>query len=321
MSEKLKTIGEIKGAWAEEIMASSDEPAPHVVQDVFPTGLVVLAGPPKAAKTILSFQAAICVVKGQSLFGKFPTTPGRVLYIALEEFKDLTKSRLTTMLDGSPLPPHSLRIEYNWPTMSKGGVIHIGNFLHTFPDTRLVVVDVLQRFKGHAKRGSYSLDYEEMAKLQRLANHFGVAVVNLHHTTKKIPANWQAGLYGTQGLAGVADTSLLLERPDMGETGRLCVTGRKCATRELTMRFDADSLRWHYVDEAQPAGSPERQAILEALAERRGPVAPNDLAKETGLGNRSVFNMVVKLVAQGLVTKLRRGFYMITDEGMASLRR
>lgn len=319
MRESTNQLELVKGGWAEEILAAQLPETHHIVQGLLPTGLTVLAGPPKAAKTVLSFQAALSIAQGLPLFGCLPTRQGGSLYLAFEEMYDLTQIRLKIMGAENQLPPRTICIMYDWPTISKGGVVNIGNYLHLNRNTRLVVIDVLQRFKGDHKKGSYGHDYSELTALQKLANQMGTCILLLHHTTKKIPSNWQAGLYGTQGLAGVADTSLLLDRPNMDEVGRLCVTGRKCHTREFNMRFNQQDLNWTLLGEAHgKAGSPERSAILECLAEAHGPLSPRQVASETGLGNRSIFNMLTKITANGLAIKAHRGRYMITEKGVAA---
>lgn len=307
------------GGWSEDILTSNAPPETPIVENLIYPGLGVVVGPPKAGKTNFGFQLASAVAQGVPLFEGFESVAGKVLYIALEEMPTLTASRFAKM--GVSLPPQSVYVEYTFPPLSRGGATHIGNFIATNPETKLVVVDVLQRLRGHTGKSSYRADYQELTSLHQLGNESGAAIVLLHHTTKKVQANWQASIYGTQGLAAAADTAILLDRPDLSEKGRLCVTGRKCATREWLVEFHPETLTWSMVGEVKATDlTPERRAIMEALEDTCGGfLTPRQLAQETSLGNKSIFNILVKLRESGLVEKAKRGRYAITPMGLKAL--
>jgi len=293
----------------------------YVVCGLLYPGLTVLFGPPKAGKTNFAFQLACAVAKGISLFGEnsgFNVAKGYVLYIALEETLELVAARVQKM--GISVPPRSLRVETEFPTLDKGGVTMIGNAIKNDPDLRLVVIDVYQKFRG-VKGGGYSSEYQNLATLKKLADDNNVAIVLLHHTTKDIPKNWQAAAYGSQGLTGTADTSILLDRPDMSTKGRLCVTGRKCRTAEYVTEFDDTNLQWQMVGEVKDTSlTEERRDILEALKDKwNGSLKPKEIGTATGLDNKSVYNILKKLEKIELVEKVKRGFYRITLLGLEAL--
>lgn len=309
------------GVWADDLLANPVPPAQGIVDGLLFPGLNVLAGPPKGGKTNLAFQAALSIVRGQELFPGMAARQGGILIFALEEDQTLTSERLAKMLKDASLPQKSIRVEYSIPLLGHGGAGHIGLFLQNNPGTRLVVLDVLQRAKGGG-RGSYASDYNIAVTLQRLGLQSDTAILVLHHTTKKIPPNWQAAQYGTQGLSGVADVSMLLDRPNLDDQGRLCVTGRKCPTREWAVQFDAETLLWRMLREVKDTDlTPERQAILEAFLDPYGPKTPIEIARATGLKNSSIFNMLQKLRKQGLVQKRRRSYYGLTAAGVVATKK
>src|ERR1700686_3986111 len=59
-------------------------------------GLTMFVAKPKAGKSCLTLQMAICVAGGRTVEGLTPTETGFVLYVALEEPKARTISRLRT---------------------------------------------------------------------------------------------------------------------------------------------------------------------------------------------------------------------------------
>lgn len=311
----------ISGGWVEDILAAHVPRGPlYVVENLLFHGLNLIAGPPKAGKTNFAFQLAFSVAKGIPLFGQFRVVAGKVLYIALEEMPELTASRLAKM--GVEFPPRSLQVEYNFPSLSKGGALRIGNFIAHNPGTKLVVVDVFQRLRGSSGKSSYTAEYNELEALQKIGNQSGVAIVLLHHTIKSRSSSWQAEISGSQGMTGVADTTIRLFPADFADKGRLYVTGRKCAERKWLVEFDASTLTWSLVgEETEHQFTPERSEIIKALADTYGGfLTPQQLAQATGLGNKSVFNMLEKLSKAGLVGKIRRGRYQLTLLGQKALK-
>jgi RecA-family ATPase/predicted transcriptional regulator len=313
MGETIFTAG-----WGEEILASKPSSGSTIIiESLIFTGITMLAGPPKSGKTNLATQMALAVANGDHLMGKFAAKPGVAVYLAYEEGRDLTRQRLVSM--DAKITPNAFRVEYNWPTLENHGVDKLGHYLKSNRSVKLVVIDVYQRFVG-AKKSSYISEYSALEKVHKIATMFNTGIVLLHHTTKKIPSDWQSGLYGSQGTTGVADTTILLDRPTGDNRGRLRVTGRKCPTREFALRFHEAPLGWQYAQTIDGNElSPERLEILEVLKECRGPVKMSEIVNVTCLGKRSVHNMLKKMVGGGLVQKTGHGHYLLTAEGVAGL--
>ena len=308
------------GGYLEDFVESSNGVS-SIIEGLFYSGLNLLVGSPKVGKTNFAFQLAWAVANGIPFFGEnsgFNVAKGHVLYIAFEETLELVAARVQKM--GISFPPRSLRVETEFPTLDKGGVTMIGNAIKNDPDLRLVVIDVYQKFKG-VKGGGYASEYQNLAALKQLADDNNVAIVLLHHTTKKIPKNWQAAAYGSQGLTGAVDTSILLDRPDMSTKGRLCVTGRKCRTVEYVTEFDDTTLRWQMVGEVKETSlTEERRDILEALKDECGGfLSPKEIGTATGLDNKSVHNILKKLKNINRVEKVKHGKYRITLLGLEAL--
>ena len=76
-----------------KIMSTQYSDISWLVQDIFPMGLVILAGKPKAGKSCLCVDLAICVASGDKFLGR-DTYPSEVFYLSLEE--DPRISRKTT---------------------------------------------------------------------------------------------------------------------------------------------------------------------------------------------------------------------------------
>ena len=86
----------------------------------------------------------------------------------------------------------------------------------------------------------YTEDYESLAALHRLANENGIGIPVLHHTRKMEAEDPIDTVCGTLGLAGCADTVLVLNRSSQGTT--LYVRGRDIEEAEHAITFDKQSL-------------------------------------------------------------------------------
>ncbi|MGI8701241.1 MAG: AAA family ATPase [Nocardioidaceae bacterium] len=73
--------------------------------------------------------------------------------------------------------------------MPAGGAERICAWLDAHPDARLVIVDVFAKVRGAgiANGNQYEADYTAMSALKRIADHYGVAVLVVHHTRKAGP--------------------------------------------------------------------------------------------------------------------------------------
>jgi predicted ATP-dependent serine protease len=67
--------------------------------------------------------------------------------------------------------------------MEHGSIKQLEGFLEGHPDTRLIVIDVLQRILVHKAQGNaYTEDYDVMKPLHELARARGITVLGIHHT-------------------------------------------------------------------------------------------------------------------------------------------
>ena len=103
----------------------------------------------------------------------------------------------------------------------------------------------------------------------------------LHHTRKMEAEDPLDTVSGTLGLAGCADTVLVLNRTAQGTT--LYVRGRDIEEAEHAITFDKDACRWTILGNASDVHrSNERGRILDALQGNRA-LTPQDIAASTGM--------------------------------------
>ncbi|MGC2824639.1 MAG: helix-turn-helix domain-containing protein [Pseudolabrys sp.] len=148
-----------------------------------------------------------------------------------------------------------------------------------------------------------------------MASERGLAVLVLHHTRKMEAEDPIDTISGTLGLAGCADTALVIARTAQGTT--LYVRGRDIEEAEHAVIFDKHSCRWTILGYASDVHrSNERGKILSALADASEPMSPLDIALSTGMSPNNVWQLLHKMAQDGEVTKLSRGKYQHPDRAI-----
>jgi hypothetical protein len=212
-------------------------------------GVTLLAGPPKVGKSWMALGLGLAIAAGQPAFGTIAIDPGPVLYLALEDTPRRLQSRMRTVLADQPAPA-GLTLSIACPPMPAGGDEHIAEWLDTHPDARMVVIDVFAKVRGNPPPGvaAYDADYAAMTRIKRVADHYGIAVVLVHHVRKAGSDDFLATVSGTNGLAGAADAVLVLERARAQADGVLHVTGRDVDETDYALSFTPGNGAWQILD-------------------------------------------------------------------------
>jgi hypothetical protein len=237
-------------SWGAQELMSMRFPEPRwAVPGVICEGVTLLAGPPKVGKSWLALGLALDIAAGNPALGSIPVNPGPVLYLALEDTPRRLQSRMRTVLAGRDAPP-GLTLAIACPPMPAGGDAQVAEWIQDNPDARLVVIDVFAKVRGNSPPGvaAYDADYAAMSRIKRVADHYGVAVLLIHHVRKQASEDFLSTVSGTHGLAGAADAVLVLERARARADGVLHITGRDVDENDLAMAFHPDQGAWRVLD-------------------------------------------------------------------------
>ncbi|MEU4092993.1 AAA family ATPase [Streptomyces sp. NPDC026673] len=270
-------------AWtADQLMAAHFPEPKWAVPGILAEGVSLLAGPPKVGKSWLSLGLGLAVAAGGRAFDSVPVEGGPVLYLALEDTPRRLQTRMGKILGGQHAPA-GLTLVTECPPFPQGGTEAIARWLDRNPDARMVVIDVFAKMRGQAPQGvsAYDADYVSVGYAKRLADHYGIAVVLVHHVRKAGSEDFLTEVSGTNGIAGAADATLVLKRARGQADGILHVTGRDVDEAEYALSFQAASGAWHLLD--GPASdhtvSDTRATILRYVRAHPG-TKPKDMASE-----------------------------------------
>jgi RecA-family ATPase len=219
------------------------------VPGIIPEGVTLFAGPPKVGKSWASLGLGLEIPAGGKAFGAIDVPTGPVLYLALEDTARRLKARMGKMLAGRPAPA-GLTLATACPPLPQGGDEAIARWLERHPDARMVVIDVFAKMRGLPPPGAsaYEADYAAVGRVKKLADHYGVAIVLIHHVRKQPGEDFLTEVSGTNGIAGAADTILVLKRARGQADGVLHGTGRDVDEVERAMSFDPATGAWSLLD-------------------------------------------------------------------------
>lgn len=223
-----------------------------IIKKVLPTGLAILASPPKFGKSWLVLLMALCVANGKKFLG-FDTEKVACLYLALEDSCSRIKERTERIMCGEPFPENFI-FSVKARDISHGLIEQLEMFMQQKPDTRLIIIDTFQKVRGTAGRGesAYGADYRDTGALKSFADAHKICICLVHHTKKaRDIGDVFANISGTLGLSGAADTMLVLSREKRtDETTLLSITGRDIEPNDFSLTFDKNTCKWKLLGEA-----------------------------------------------------------------------
>ncbi len=301
-----------KGISARELLEMDMPEVSWVIDNLISTGLHILAGKPKIGKSFLALMLALKVVSGNTLWDSYNTSNGKVLYLALEDSYRRLKKRLNDILLVDS-PPEKLQFSTEWNDIENGGIETLEAWITDNPDTKLVIIDTLQRFRGRQKANTnmYSEDYMVISKLKKIADKFEIAIIVVHHLRKMSSNDVFDMVSGSLGLTGGADSTFVLAKEQRGRAEAvLHVVGRDIEEKELALKFEKLTCTWVLLGDAEEQKkSKERQEIIELLRHSEETMSPKEIAECLNKTTGSIRFLLSQMLKSGEVVLESRGKY------------
>jgi hypothetical protein len=309
------------GAWLDD---QNFPPLAYNVPGLMPAGFGLIAGPPKLGKSLLVLDWLLGSAIGGSALGTVGVGAARdVLYFALEDGDRRLQARCRLLLDdGYPIPGR-----FRYITVVPPGELLavLDHALGRYPDTRVVVIDTLAKIMPVPFQGetTYQRDYRVAVALKRRADERpGLTIVANHHTRKAFADDFIDSVSGTHGLAGAADTIIVVARPRGQENGTLRVTGRDVTEADYAVRFRYPFWQLDGADLGEARANQRRRTevgalggrsaeIIEFTRQHRGGVRAGQVREKFGADA----DMYLKrLLASGRLARPKRGLYVLASE-------
>lgn len=249
------------------LMEKDVTPVRYIIDDLIPAGVHILAGSPKIGKSWLSLWLCLSVANGTDVWD-FKTHKGGVLYMALEDSENRLQSRLRKL--NMPVP-ENIHFTITASDLDSGLLDQLDDFICNHPDTGLIVIDIFQKIRGSLKEGTlYANDCKEMGLIKAFADKYNIAIVLVHHAKKGFELDPQDYISGTNGIAGTADTNLILKRHHRYESiADFSVNGRDVSAREMQLSLNDINCIWEKVLDSQVEKDEQRiPKLIKAFLEK-----------------------------------------------------
>jgi hypothetical protein len=219
---------------ADELLCKELPPPEWVLQDMLPIGLTLLAGAPKVGKSWFALDLARQIVNAGH----------ECLYLSLEDNERRLKARLECLSISPNKRLKMLAGLSNETPFPKGdeAISELRKIHNATPELKAIIVDTVQGIRRSSKRGEkgYEESVEEWSKLRSLAHELQICLLAVHHTGKK---NSDADrtpierIMGSQGIAGTAETIMVLEQKTGSQNVILHMTGKEVEQREISYNW------------------------------------------------------------------------------------
>ena len=228
---------------ADNLLYTTLTESEFIVDEILPVGLHIFCGAPKVGKSWLMLDLCIKVSKGEEIWN-LKTNKSDVLYLALEDTYSRLQKRLFKLTDEIDSNFH-IAIESN--KITNGLVMQLENAIKQYPNTRLVVIDTLQKVRKQSNDVNYSADYGDISTLKAFADKNKLAIILVHHLRKQDDSDVFNKISGTAGIMGSSDTTFILEKKSRDDSvATLFVTGRDVEYQTFTLRFE--ECRWNLLE-------------------------------------------------------------------------
>lgn len=238
---------------------------PPIIDGLLYPGTYLFVGAPKLGKSFFMAQLAYHISTGTSLWN-YSVKKGTVLYLALEDDYRRLQERLYRMFGTEGA--ENLYFSISAHQLGKGLNEQLQGFITERPDTRLIIIDTLQKVREIGGDGySYANDYEIITQLKHFADNSGICLLLVHHTRKQKSDDNFDMISGTNGLLGAADGAFLLQKEKRtGNSATLEISGRDQQDQKLYLIRNTETLSWELEKAEKELWKEPPEHVLEAVA-------------------------------------------------------
>lgn len=216
---------------------------PPLIGRLLYSGTYLFVGAPELGKSFMIAQIAYHISMGTPLWN-YPVRKETVLYLALED--DYRRLQEWSYRMFGTESTENLFFAVNANQLGRGLHEQLQEFIRQHPDTRLIIIDTLQKVREVcADTYSYANDYEIITQLKHFADNYGICLLLVHHTRKQKSEDDFNMISGTNGLLGAADGAFLLRKEKHTTNAvTLEVSGRDQQYQKLQLVRNTETLIW-----------------------------------------------------------------------------
>ena len=323
---RLETRNNLPTSFGLEELIKMDLPETQwILEDLLPPGLALIAGPPKAGKSQLMLDLALCVAGGKPFLGKYKSRQCKVIFFDLESGHELLRERVLPTMSARKITIKDVKGRMSFSLVMDTGadaIAQLRSELEGAPDVGLVVIDLFARIRDHEnpqRKSVYQLDYDVLSRFQDVcADYPALCILLVHHTNKRSAGqtdHWQDSISGSHGIAGATHTNMAMSRiskqglsEEDWETMKRYVTfhatGKRVKDTELILKQAGDGVSWAITDKSlTEIKTTTKQgkivAVLKSDLERLWSAA--EVAGTIGANVNTTKNVMMRLAAQKII--------------------
>ena len=206
-----------------------------LIDGILSNGLAILSGDSKIGKSWMVLWLCLKISQGEPVWG-LPTAKTDVIYLALEDNDWRIQQRMQDLVDE---PPKNLHFGFSCGKLGAELEGQIKGVLEEYPATGLLFIDTLQMVRDNvsSRVNAYAQDYKDLSALKKIADNHKMCIFLVHHNRKEHDgSNVFNDMTGSTGIAGVADTCMVLRKEDrFGNDAILSITGRDIEEKRLKL--------------------------------------------------------------------------------------
>ncbi len=282
----------------------------------------ILGGPPKSCKSYLGLELAMSVASGIPAIGHFPVDRrGPALVFLAEDSLPLIRSRLEAICDFRKYDIHQLDLHVICSPVLRLDLKRDQQRLTKTIDEirpRLLLLDPLVRLHRLDENSSTEIS-GLLGFLRELQRQFDVAIILVHHSSKKQRAHPGLALRGSGDLWAFGDSNVYLSR----KNDHLMLTLEHRAAQppdpiaiQLVSRTDGSATHLEVcAPVSQPAQASQAldERILELLSAADGPIPRASIRSELRVNNNRLGDTLATLQKASLLVRSSLGWSLCPD--------
>ena len=299
-----------------ELAKMTIDPVKWFIPNILPSGLTILAGPPKIGKSFFCWNIALAIACGGVAFSSIEIDqPYNVTYLSLEDPPALLKDRLELISPDEK--PNNLHIIHDLRSkkLDAVGLKMIEEHLDE-TNSELLIVDTWKHVapRIESKGTSYDVDYEALIPIHQFAHRRNIGIILVTHTRKAVDMdNVFNQIQGSVGMQASCDTLMMISHDSGAKT--LHLSGRRIQSAQYALTI-SDGI-WQLEGDAQDFRKSElRNEIISHLHEAgKYGLSAGDLVELTGKGDSLIRNTLRRMVlADEIIQPKKRGDYFFKDD-------
>jgi len=282
----------------------------------------ILGGPPKSCKSYLGLELAMSVATGIPALGHFPVDRrGPALVFLAEDSLPLIRSRLEAICDFRKYDIRQLDLHVICSPVLRLDLKRDQQRLSKTIDEirpRLLLLDPLVRLHRLDENSSTEIS-SLLGFLRELQRQFDVAIILVHHSSKKQRAHPGLSLRGSGDLWAFGDSNAYLSR----KNDHLMLTPEHRAAQppdpiaiQLVSRTDGSATHLEIcapVSHPDQASQPLDERILVLLSAADGPIPRASIRSELRVNNNRLGDTLAQLQKTGVLMRTAQGWSQCPD--------